>query len=97
MPGSSKLSPAELGAAVKDWIAGAEPVEVARALAEWAVHAGGLIGVSASSRLLGIATPNFRRYRERLTEIPVEGSAAVFMQREVAAVAEELQATRRAS
>lgn len=91
----SKLSPVELGVAVKEWIAGAEPAEVAKALAEWAVHAGGLIGVSASSKLLGIATPNFRRYRERLTEVPVEGSAAVFLRREVGAVAEELQAARR--
>lgn len=57
--------------------------------------AGGLIGVNAASKLLGIAAPNFRRYRPRLTEIPVEGSAAVFPKAEIVTLAEELRASRR--
>lgn len=62
------------------------PEELAAAIAA----AGGLIGVNASARKLGVAAPNFRRYRSRLTEVPVEGSASVFVTTEVEALANEL-------
>lgn len=53
-----------------------------------------LVGVNRAAKILGIAPPNFRRYRDRLTEIPVEGSAAVFVRSEVEALAKELKAER---
>lgn len=59
-------------------------------------EAGGLIGTNASAKCLGVAAPNFRRYRPRLTEIPVEGSAAVFLRAEVVALADELAEQRKA-
>jgi hypothetical protein len=75
----------------------AADVEVTPAqLVETVEAAGGLIGVNAASRLLGIEPPNFKRYRPRLTEIPVEGSASVFVQPEVQALADELEGTRAA-
>jgi hypothetical protein len=58
--------------------------------------AGGLIGVNASAKRLGVAPPNFKRYRPRLTEVPVEGSAAVFVKAEVEALAGELAQQRAA-
>lgn len=51
-----------------------------------------LVGVTAASAILGVATPNFKRYRDRLTPIPVEGSADVFVRAEVEALADELKA-----
>lgn len=71
------------------------PVKVTPAEALDALNAaGGLIGVNASAKRLGIASPNFRRYRDRLTEVPVEGSASAFFTAEVDALADELRATR---
>lgn len=58
--------------------------------------AGGLIGVNASAKMLGVAAPNFKRYRPRLTEVPVEGSASVFVKAEVEALAAELAEQRAA-
>lgn len=51
-----------------------------------------LCGVKRASRILGVATPNFGRYRDRLTAIPVAGSADVFVEAEVEALADELKA-----
>lgn len=62
------------------------PEEALKALND----AGGLIGVNASAKRLGVATPNFRRYRPRLTEVPVEGSASAFFAAEVDQLADEL-------
>ena len=59
-----------------------------------AVKAQPLVGVNRAAKMLGTHPPNFKRYRDRLTEIPVEGSAAVFVKSEVAALAEQLQAER---
>lgn len=59
-----------------------------------AKSAGGLVGVKAAAEMLGIATPNFKRYRDRLTAIPVEGSADVFAKAEVRALARVLEAER---
>jgi hypothetical protein len=56
-----------------------------------AVKAQPLVGVSRAAKILGIVPPNFRRYRDRLTEIPVEGSASVFIRSEVEALAKELK------
>jgi hypothetical protein len=55
-----------------------------------------LVGVNRASALLGIASANFRRYRPRLTEVPVEGSAAVFVREEVEELAAELRSEREA-
>jgi hypothetical protein len=65
-------------------------------LVQHVADAGGLIGVNASAKLLGVAAPNFKRYRPRLTEVPVEGSAAVFVKAEVEALASELSEQRAA-
>lgn len=67
------------------------PSEVADAV----TAAGGLIGVTAAARLLGIRPPNFKRDVGRhLTELPVEGSASVYLRGEVMALARDR--TRRA-
>lgn len=50
-----------------------------------------LVGVTHASKILGIATPNFKRYRDRLTAIPVAGSADVFVLAEVEALAAEIR------
>lgn len=68
------------------------PAEVVKAIKD----GGGLIGVNASSKLLHVATPNFRRYRDRLTEVEVDGSASVFLKAEVEALAKEMAEQRRA-
>lgn len=73
-----------------------EQAAAARELRETIDDAGGLIGVNASAKLLGIQGPNFRRYRPRLTEIEVEGSAAVFVRREVEALRDALHDEREA-
>lgn len=54
-----------------------------------------LIGVNAACELMGIANSNFKRYRDRLTEVPVEGGAAVFVKAEVQALAREIKRQRR--
>lgn len=64
------------------------------ALKQAVEDAGGVIGVTAASAALGIPSSNFKRYRARLTAIPVEGSADVFSKREVEALAEELAGRR---
>jgi hypothetical protein len=51
-----------------------------------------LVGVKAGAEIIGKATPNFRRYRGRLIEIPVEGSASVFVRSEVEALGAALVA-----
>lgn len=61
-----------------------------------AVEENPLVGVNRAAQILGTAPPNFRRYRPRLTEIPVEGSAAVFVRAEVEELAGELKAEREA-
>lgn len=49
-----------------------------------------LIGVTAAAKLLGIKAPNFRRDAgERLTALPVEGTASVYFRNEVVALARE--------
>lgn len=53
-----------------------------------------LVGVNRAAKILGIAPPNFRRYRDRLTEVPVEGSASVFVKAEVEELATTLKAER---
>lgn len=53
-----------------------------------------LVGVNRAAKILGIAPPNFGRYRARLVEIPVEGSAAVFVKAEVEALKRTLAAER---
>lgn len=58
------------------------------------VKAQPLVGVKAGSEILGLAPPNFRRYRDRLAEIAVEESASVFVREQVEALAAELAATR---
>lgn len=58
-------------------------------------EAGGLIGVNASSKKLGIAPSNFRRYRGELTEVPVDGSASAFFTAEVDQLALRLEERRR--
>jgi hypothetical protein len=50
-----------------------------------------LVGVSGAAKILGIVPPNFRRYRDRLTEIPIEGSASAFVKAEVEELRDELQ------
>lgn len=66
------------------------PAEVAEAVRS----AGGLIGVTAAARLLGIRAPNFRRdmglvegMEPKITELEVEGSASVYLRGEVQALA----------
>jgi hypothetical protein len=63
-------------------------------LVEAVAGAGGLVGVNAAARILNVAPPNFKRYRPRLTEVEVEGSASVFVRPEVEALAAELEAAR---
>jgi hypothetical protein len=58
------------------------------------VKAQPLVGVKAGSEILGLAPPNFRRYRERLAEIEVEGSASVFVRSQVEELAAGLAADR---
>jgi hypothetical protein len=53
-----------------------------------------LVGVNRAAKILGIAPPNFGRYRDRLTAIPVEGSATVFVKSEVEALGKALTAER---
>lgn len=53
-----------------------------------------LVGVKAGSEILRLAPPNFRRYRERLAEIEVAGSASVFVRSQVEALAADLAAAR---
>jgi len=53
-----------------------------------------LVGVKAGSMILGLAPPNFRRYRERLAEIPVEESASVFVRSQVEGLAADLAVAR---
>jgi hypothetical protein len=55
-----------------------------------------LIGANAACKLMGIATSNLHRHRDGLTQVPVEGSAAVFVKSEVQVLARELKRQRRA-
>ena len=79
-------------------MAGEEEVEGveldAKHLAATIKVSGGLLGVNASAKALGVPPSNFVRYRDRLTEIEVEGSAAVFSKVEVGALADELEQRR---
>lgn len=56
-----------------------------------AIEKAPLCGVTRASKILGIAAPNFKRYRDRLTAIPVAGGADVFVVAEVEALREELR------
>lgn len=56
-----------------------------------AVEAQPVCGVNRAAKILGIAPPNFRRYRDRLTAIPVDGSADVFVVAEVEELRDELR------
>lgn len=49
-----------------------------------------LVGANHAAKMLGIKPPNFSRYRARLTEVPVEGSAAVFVKAEVETLRDDL-------
>lgn len=71
-----------------------KPAEVTVEQLAAAVAGQPLVGVTQAAKILGIATPNFRRYRDRLTEIPVSGSAAVFPVSEVEALRDELNEKR---
>jgi hypothetical protein len=65
-------------------------------LVEAVADAGGLVGVNAAARIMRIPPSNFKRYRPRLTEIRVEGSASVFVRPEVEVIAAELAESRAA-
>ena len=67
------------------------PAEVVAAVKD----GGGLCGVNRASDILGIANANFKRYRDRLTEVPIEGArSGAFLVPEVEALAAELKAAR---
>lgn len=53
------------------------------------------IGFNAACKALGIATSNLHRYHDRLTRVPVEGSAAVYVKSEVRVLSRELAKRRR--
>lgn len=53
-----------------------------------------LVGATRAAEILGIKAPNFKRYRERLTAVPVLGAADVWIRAEVEALGEELRASR---
>lgn len=55
-----------------------------------AVAAQPLVGANRAAKILGVKPPNFSRYRGRLTEVPVEGSAAAFVKAEVEALRDDL-------
>jgi hypothetical protein len=50
-----------------------------------------LVTVGEASRILGIKTPNFGRYRDQLTAVPVEGGPDVFFRSEVRALKRRLK------
>lgn len=56
-----------------------------------AVEAAPLVGSNAAAAILRVKPPNFKRYKDRLTKVPVEGSADVFVRIEVEELAAELQ------
>lgn len=64
------------------------PAELARFVEQTPV-----CGVTRAAEILGIAPPNFNRYRDRLTEIPVPvaGASAIFVVAEVEELAAELK------
>lgn len=53
-----------------------------------------LVGATKAAVILGIKAPNFKRYRERLTPVPVLGAADVWIREEVVALGKELEAAR---
>jgi hypothetical protein len=56
-----------------------------------AVEAAPIVGANTAAGILGVKPPNFKRYRDRLTKVPVEGSSDVFVRVEVEALAAELR------
>lgn len=56
-----------------------------------------LVGVNAASAILDVANANFKRYRGRLKEVPVEGSSAVFVRAEVRELKRTLDREKRAA
>lgn len=56
-----------------------------------------LVGVNAASAILGVANSNFKRYRHRLKEVPIEGSSDVFLKADVRELKKVLDAEARAA
>lgn len=54
----------------------------------------GLVGTKRAAEILGVATPNFSRYRERVEAIEIDGSAAVYFRSDIEGLKRELEAER---
>lgn len=63
-------------------------------LADAVDESGGLVGATVAAEILGVARPNLRRYRERLTVIRIAGSRDAYIAEEVQRLADELRTRR---
>jgi hypothetical protein len=73
-----------------------KPKRVTVGAARRAIEAQPLVGVNAAAAIMGIQRPNFRRYKDRLTAVPVEGRDDAYFREEVVKLAEEMAAERAA-
>lgn len=53
-----------------------------------------LVGVKVAASIIGVAAPNFSRYRDRLSPVEVEGTGAAYFRSEVEQLARTMAAER---